>query len=610
MAPTPTHPLETGIDLVTKKLTAWVAPLATVAFSILIAAPALRSTVAHGQDLPFHLFRSFGTVNAWADGQLVAQVDPQAFGGFGLGTDIFYSPLSAWITSATYLLVHNWSLAVNIFVVVSIVGAGLAMYALVRQVSSSALAGFIAAACYVAHPYFLTDIWLRQAQGEVLAFVFFPLVLLGLWRLLTETGNRFQDWWGPASLLGVAAAGLVLSHQLSAALAAVVCVLLVVFNPRALGSPRFWLGIGVAAVLAISLSAVFVLPLWEVWRTGLYDVFDPHSYFNAKYPDQAPSRTIPLVRLFFALPTSVDGHVRTGAGLVVLAGVATALLLIRRLGRSRRLVVQFTVIGLAAVIMASSLIPWGALPRVIWTIQFPFRLLLIVAVTWSAVAGIGFATAAHRLARGDRRRLTVATSVIVAVAFLACTPAWLHTFTKAPLDPGSLSNAFPGGATAAASGEYLPRQLNDPTRSYAKVIARGNQPQVRSGEASISAFRRTGSLQILTIRARSATEVEFGALYYPGFTAELDSPTGRQLLSVHPSATSGMVAVDVPAGTSGVVQIRYGMSPATKLGLGLSVLGLLILATGMILWRVLRRPAEVRRPKGTVDTPDSSPDDH
>lgn len=565
--------------------------------------------MASGQDLPFHLFRSFGTVNAWADGQVVAQVDPQAFGGFGLGTDIFYSPLSTWITSGAYLLVHNWALALNLFVVVSVVGAGLAMYALVRHVSSSALAGFLAAACYVAHPYFLTDIWLRHAQGEVLAFVFFPLVLLGLWRLLTETGNRFQDWWVPASLLGVSAAGLVLSHQLSAALAAAVCVLLVAFNPRALGTPRFWLGIGVAAVLAITLSAVFILPLWEVWRSGLYDVFDPHSYFNAKYPDQAPSRTIPLAGLFFGLPTSVDGHVRTAVGLVVLAGVVTALLLIRRLDRTRRVVVQFAVIGLAAAIMASTLVPWRALPRAIWTIQFPFRLTLIVAVTWSAVAGIGFATAARIIARGNRRRLTVAAAVVVAVAFLACTPAWLHAFVKTPLNPASFTNAFPGGAVAAASGEYLPRQLNDPTRTYAKVVERGNQPQIVSGDATISGFSRVGSHQVLTVHTDSGAQIEFGALYYPGFSAELVSPTSRLPLSVHPSSTYGMVAVAVPAGTSGVVQIHYGLSPATKVGLGLSVLGLLIVTAGMILWRMQRRRS-LRQPLGSADTPDNSPDDH
>ena len=577
---------------------------------MLVAAPALRTTVAHGQDLPFHLFRSFGTVNAWADGQLVAQVDPQAFGGFGLGTDIFYSPLSAWITSAVYLVVHNWAVAANIFLVVSIVGAGLAMYALVHHVSSSALAGFLAAACYVAHPYFLTDIWLRQAQGEVLAFVFFPLVLLGLWRLLNETGNRFQDWWAPASLLGVAAAGLVLSHQLSAALAAAVCVLLVAFNPRALGSRRFWLGIGVAVVLAVSLSAVFVLPLWEVARTGLYNVFDPNSLFSTKYPDKAPGRTISITQLLFGFPLAVDGHVRAEVGLVALVGVITALLLNRRLGRTRRLVVQFTVIGLAATIMASSLTPWQALPRAIWTIQFPFRLMLIVAVTWSAVAGIGLATAARAIAHGSQRRLVVATSVIAAAVFLACTPAWLHVFVKAPLDPGSLTNGFPVGAQAAASGEYLPRQLNDPNRVYQKVIARGTEPRVASGTATISSFARTGSHQALTVRTPSGAEIEFAALYYPGFTAELDSPTGRQPLSVHPSTTYGMVAVTLPADTDGTVRLHYGLSPATWAGLALGVLGLLILAAGMILWRKQARPAKVKPPKGTADRPGNSPGGH
>ena len=55
-------------------------------------------------------------------------------------------------------------------------------------------------------------------------------------------------------------------------------------------------------------------------------------------------------------------------------------------------------------------------------------------------------------------------------------------------------------------------------------------------------------------------------IYYPGYEAKL----GDEVLEVGYSGKNGLVAVEIPAGKSGKVQVWYGLSLATKVGAAIS----------------------------------------
>lgn len=63
--------------------------------------------------------------------------------------------------------------------------------------------------------------------------------------------------------------------------------------------------------------------------------------------------------------------------------------------------------------------------------------------------------------------------------------------------------------------------------------------------------------------------MELPLIYYPGYVAKTD---GKRL-EIKPSQDMGLVEVTVPAGAKQrTVEVHYGMTTATKVGLGISVL--------------------------------------
>jgi hypothetical protein len=68
----------------------------------------------------------------------------------------------------------------------------------------------VAAAVYTYFPYHLADTHLRGALAEAFAFVFLPLCLWAMHRLMTGSRSRHMP------LLGLSFAGLIVSHNLTA----------------------------------------------------------------------------------------------------------------------------------------------------------------------------------------------------------------------------------------------------------------------------------------------------------------------------------------------------------------------------------------------------------
>ena len=93
--------------------------------------------------------------------------------------------------------------------------SGWGLYALLSSFANR-LAATTAAVVYVLAPYRAIDLYDRFAFAEFLAFVWPPLLVLGLRRVLVE--NRPRWWIG----LALSCAGLILTHLLTALMALVV----------------------------------------------------------------------------------------------------------------------------------------------------------------------------------------------------------------------------------------------------------------------------------------------------------------------------------------------------------------------------------------------------
>lgn len=65
------------------------------------------------------------------------------------------------------------------------------MYCFAKKLTKSKLIATLIAILYMLMPYHLTDMYIRNAIGEFLSYIFVPLVFLGLYNLFHK---EKEDW--------------------------------------------------------------------------------------------------------------------------------------------------------------------------------------------------------------------------------------------------------------------------------------------------------------------------------------------------------------------------------------------------------------------------------
>ena len=129
----------------------------------LVCLPVVRNGLSNGHDVIFHAYRAASTAHAIKDDQLVPQVDPNALGGFGYSWNMFYGPLSSYICSLFRVFTPSWSIAINLFILMSVIASGIFIYKLVFEITDKKMPSLFSSFIYMAAPYHLLDICSRRA---------------------------------------------------------------------------------------------------------------------------------------------------------------------------------------------------------------------------------------------------------------------------------------------------------------------------------------------------------------------------------------------------------------------------------------------------------------
>ena len=137
--------------------------------------------------------------------------------GFGYPLFNFVYPLPFYIGELIHLLGFSLINSVKIVFGLSIPFSMYFMYKFLKEFLSKdlALAGSV---LYVYVPYRAVEIFVRGTIGEIIAFVFIPIIALSFIRL---TGEKLSAKWVGITAFSIAA--LVLSHNIMAYMFSVCC---------------------------------------------------------------------------------------------------------------------------------------------------------------------------------------------------------------------------------------------------------------------------------------------------------------------------------------------------------------------------------------------------
>ncbi len=567
----------------------WLAVLliALVAAWPELAQPGLLNTRGGG-DSPFLLQRLQQLETAVLDGHFPVRWMPDANYGYGYPFYNFYAPLSIYITFLFRLIGFSYVRAIHLSHLLGYIVAGWGMFALVRrwfgqpghEWAGYRWAGLLAAAAYTVAPFHLVNVYVRgDSLAEFWAMAFYPLVIVAADGLVG--GGRRQ-----VALFGLAYAALILSHNISALIFSpflLLYLLLRVLPQRTRSAPRQFLISNLHSpisglLLAFALAAWFFVPaLAEQSLAQLGTVTSGYFHYSNHFLGTAE---FPLSQSTFFVDYGVVDRAAFRMGLVQTAVTITGLLALLWLWwRQRRvMIVPALFIVLTVAVSSFMLTPlsdllWEHLPLLAFT-QFPWRFLSVQAF------GGALAVGALALALPKPQWWAPPLIVLLLVSSLGQLKPDHLRLTDADVTAESLAQYewFTGNIGTTISFEYLPPTVQ-PRPYTSRWLNTGERWTVTPLVGALNAAQLEevrATYQNWTVETTTSSTLIFPTLHWPGWQAQVDGAA----VVLRPSASSGLIELDVPAGRH-QVELRLGRTPV-RLGAELASLLAILLTIWLL----------------------------
>lgn len=541
---------------------------------------ASRSLFKHNHYFQMHddlqMMRQLQLEKCFLDLQIPCRWVPDMGYGFGFPLFNYYPQLPYLFGELFRLLSLPFNDVAKLTFALGIIGSGFAMYLFAKEFYGRA-GGLVSAAFYIWAPYRALDVYVRGAMNESWAWVWFPLILLGIYKLLVK--DRHAKKTGKTNwtiLLSLSTAALLLTHNL----------MVVIFLPVALVWTVFWImssknyldirRLLLSGVLALGLAAFFTIPsIFEQkyvhidTLTSDYFQYFAHfatfkQLFISRYWGDGPSIFGPNDEVAFPI-----GQVHW-----VVAVISLLLLLLKfwrskKLQKSDWLVIFGVIVGTGAAFMVheKSTFLWKMIPKLEF-VQFPWRFLTLNVLGYSLAAGGVTAYLPKKILN------YLAGGAVLLVVSLN----W--TFFK-PIHDGPLTDSqkFSGEAwriqSQAGILDYLPKEAkDDPTQARIQAV------DIIEGEGKIvKVDSGTNWLRFSTVG--DITKVRVNLFNYPVWKAFIDQK--EVPIYVANDEINGLIYIDVPSGEHNIY-LKLKDTLLRKLSNMVSIFSWVGLA-GYILWK-------------------------
>ena len=576
----------------TKRLT-WL----YIGLVCLLLAPNLIHGVRESHDIKFHLMLFLSWRDALELGTLYPRWLPDQLHGLGSPALLIYPPMaSAFFTLIDFLTLHALApgRVLGLGALLLSVASAATFYPWARQHVRARVA-LIAALFYATAPYHLDlDLYERGAMAEYTAFVWIPLIFLGI-RTTVLTGRARA-----AGLLAIGVSALFLSHLLTAMLIApLACAYALICLrkelPAGLRVQRFVM-VTVTTILGVGLAAFYVVPAMlllpeanspglanDVARTNIWFVFHEavrhgvYGRFGFKVLLLACAYLV--VTLYLSVQTWRNWrHQRAPGAALALMWIAAGILCFALMS------------GFLPVIFHR--------PSPFAQIQFTFRLLAVMEFSVVSL----FVYCVSHTPEGDRRvRIMKVGAVVLLLISAAQGVDILGRFHNMPIVappyPNSVQLAwrlspieyFPAGTSVGKSVE----ETFEPFKQYANA----SQPAfIASGKGRLVDVTRAGTQFTVHSIVTEPAPVMIQQFYFPGWQAFDEH--GREI-DVFRDTNSRLASYIAPAGEHTIV-IKRLPTRQERWGNMVSLVALVLLALGRIF--LMRQRANQVRPPVTSRT--------
>lgn len=530
---------------------------------LMASIPLFNNYLIRGHDIYFHLMRIEGLAQGLRAGEFPVRIQPAWYDGYGYAVSVFYSDLFLYPAALLRLLGISLQDAYKVYVVLCNVATTLISGYSFGKIFRKREIGVFGSCLYTLSPYRLVNLYTRGALGEYTGMIFWPLLIYSCVLLLNEDRNKVQLQKG-AVLMGISMAGMLQSHMLTAEIACMVLLLLVVVYCRRIFHKEVMLAGCGAVAAALGLSAWFLIPFLDYM---LFERFNINSIRNNDIMIQRQGAFLSQVFAIFdnAVGQSLDsgagtaGDFTQGVGLSLMLSVIILMLLCIRgyLKREERRNKQITItaagLGVLMVAMSTLYFPWDRLCRIsricryiIVKIQFPWRFtgvaVGLLAVVWCAVLN-------YTEREYDRRKKVITICLAVGILLLSVGHFVIDLNQRA--ERTQVRSVEEMDTFVASGEEYLPV---DTVLDKLKT-----QELYKDDCVEISDVVYHGTSITMHVKNTSAQQMglELPRLYYAGYQALEVTEEGQHFPIEVTDGTNHVIKLMIPEETEGNITLSF-----------------------------------------------------
>ena len=486
-----------------------------IAVSIFI--PYIKSGIIRGDDYICHIANLFSIdkyISLKDFNLLPSKINPVMANNMGYGNAIFYPQLSYWGTILIHLIIKRLGFtlisSIKVFEFITVILSGIMMYKMMETVFKNPKVALTSAIIYMCSPYFLNDVFLRMAYTEMMIFIFIPIIFIAIYHLFNKEYNKFIKYF----VIGYC--GMILSHLVITVFFTIILLIILLINIKQLLNKEAILSIIISGILILGITAPFTVPMIEHKINGEYIVFQPEGMANIQ---KIHSHRLNLEELFLSTSKKKPKYVST----ITLILAAITIINYKNLKKdkiSNRIFVATIILTLISIIMTLKIINWNYMPKLLWNIQFPWRMCTFISFGFSVIAGISMFSF-------ENKEVQKILLILICVILLTDVSRITHlkNINKSEVikakDVSSLENKACG-----ARREYLPLKAKE-NIEYLK--SRNNDILIKKGKIETIEIleNKTPYLKFkVNINNMDKATLEIPRLYYLGYSVNLQTEDG------------------------------------------------------------------------------------
>lgn len=503
------------------------------------------SNYASGDDSPFHLTNIHvleSTLDFLHMKFIPSPILPEIANNLGYGVGLFYPRLphlvAAYITHILSPLGANAAIGLKISHFLVLFLSGTVIYHFVDKVISNKKAGFFAGVFYMSSAYTISDIIIRDAYAECFQFLFFPMILLGLYELFNGKKSHFYFYF----ILGYL--GLINSHLVVSIFLTIAILIYLFAHLKEVFQWKNLKHLLLASGIIIILFLPSVVPMLEHRLYGNYAVFQENLMSSVRLVESCAVHPLSFIIPFWHWE-NIHFFI-SGVVLVLLGVVIFHRKELFKTIAQKKILITFLIMAILFFFMASKLAPWKYAPSVLLMIQFPWRLEIVLVFATSYLASAFF------LLPKKKYQVTIDICILLISMMLGVTAIThpLNLITDEYRNQSKLSEYGMGW-----SKEYLPVSTLKNAKEY---LYQKNDIVVLEGDARVTELNNEVPNATFKIETTTKTTIEFPRLFYFGYQIKQQTASEQKEINYQESE-HGMIQMTLDE--SGTVLITY---PGTK----------------------------------------------